>query len=138
MPATSCAVTSLPAPPIVERLDRLVAGLAGDGVHRSLASSGGDLNVNLAHLDPGAAIAAHVNDEIDVLFVVLAGNGVLHIDDTAHVLVASTLAYVVRGVRRSIVAGDAGLTYLTAHRARGPLDVTGTSQADDNDNPSLR
>ncbi len=116
---------SSPALPTVVRLDRLVAaGLAGDGVHRSLAGDGDrDLNVNLAHLDPGSEITDHINEDVDVLMVVLAGTGQLRIDATDHELVASALAYIARGRRRSIVAGPGGLTYLTAHRSRGPLRV---------------
>lgn len=113
---------------VVRLEDTLAAGLTGDGVHRSLAGDG-DLNVNLAHLDAASAIAGHVNDEVDVLVVVLAGTGRLEVGDAHHDLAPSTLAYVTRGERRSIVAGPDGLTYLTVHRARGPLRVAGTARS---------
>jgi quercetin dioxygenase-like cupin family protein len=113
-----------PARSTVIRLDELIAaGLAGDGVHRRLASDDGDLNVNLAHLDAGSTLGEHVNDEVDVVVLVLAGSGRLRIDDADHDVVTSSLAYVARGSRRSIDAGPDGLTYLTAHRARGPLQL---------------
>lgn len=109
--------------------DILAAGPSGDGVHRPLASGDGDLNVNLAHLDPGSRIEAHDNHEVDVLLLVLAGTGKLCVDQIEHELVTSDLAYIDRGSRRSIVAGRDGLTCLTAHRARGPLRVTGRPPA---------
>jgi len=121
-------VPSPAAPSIVVRLDDGAARrLSGDGVHRSLAAADGDLNVNLAHLDPGSEIADHVNDDVDVLVVVLSGSGQLRVGETHHDLVPNTLAYLARGDRRSIAAGPQGLTYLSAHRARGPLQVAGAA-----------
>lgn len=108
----------------VVRLDQVLAtGLRGDGVHRSLGGGDGDLNVNLVHLDEGSTIAEHRNREVDVLVVVLDGTGRLRVDEREDDLVANTVAYIARGETRSISAGPGGLTYLTAHRARGQLRV---------------
>ena len=109
---------------VVRLHDILATDLAGNGVHRTLTDGAGDLNVNLVHLDAGSEIAGHVNSEVDVLMIVLEGNGLLHVDDASHEIVASSLAYVTQGRQRSIVAGPDGLTYLTAHRSRRPLSVT--------------
>jgi quercetin dioxygenase-like cupin family protein len=109
---------------VVRLHDILATDLAGNGVHRTLTDGAGDLNVNVVHLDAGSEIADHVTSEVDVLMIVLEGNGLLRIDETDHALVASALAYIASGRQRSIVAGPEGLTYLTAHRARGSLRVS--------------
>lgn len=104
-------------------LDRIVEqAAAGDGVHWAL-SGNPDLNVNLVHLDPGRAVAAHVNDAVEVAVVVLAGAGTTTVDGVAHELAPHTLVVVPAGAERSLAAGDEGLTYLTVHRQRGPLAI---------------
>lgn len=95
---------------------------SGNGVHWSLAT-GDDLNANLVHLDPGSGVKAHTNHEVDVVVIVLEGNGRLSIDTTDHDLAPHVLALAVRGSERSISAGPFGLTYLTVHRRRDPLRI---------------
>jgi quercetin dioxygenase-like cupin family protein len=97
--------------------------ISGDGVHWSLAPEG-DLNVNLAHLEAGSAVATHTNTEVDVVIVVLSGAGVLSVNGSAHELTEHTLARVPKAADRSLVAGPRGLTYLTVHARRGPLAVS--------------
>lgn len=92
-------------------------------MHWSLEGDG-DLNVNLAHLDPGSQVAAHVNREVDVVLIVLGGTGRLLLDTVDQELVAHVLVHAARGTERSIVAGPDGLTYLSLHRSRGPLGIT--------------
>lgn len=96
--------------------------LAGDGVHWTLAGSA-DLNANLAHLDPGHAVGAHVNDAVDVLVVVLVGDGEVAVDHEVHPVHAHVVVHVPRGAHRTIRAGGSGLTYLTVHRRRGGLAI---------------
>lgn len=110
-------------PPTVVRLDEiLTVDPSGDGVHWSL-QPGRDLNVNLVHLDPGSEVAAHTNEDVDVTLIVLTGTGRLRIDDANHELSPHVLALAAVGTERSIIAGPDGLTYLTVHRSRGPLDI---------------
>jgi quercetin dioxygenase-like cupin family protein len=85
---------------------------------------GGDLDANLVHLDPGGLIAAHTNDEVDVMILVIAGRGQLCIDSAVHSLRGDVLALVPKGSPREIRAGDQGITYLTVHRRRAPLRIT--------------
>lgn len=106
---------------VVELLDEH-AGIAGDGVVWALPDSE-DLNANLVHLDPGHEIGRHVNQEVDVIIVVLAGTGDLHVDDRVDALVAHAVAHIPKGTARHIQAGDDGLRYLTIHRRRGSLDI---------------
>lgn len=82
-----------------------------------------DLNANLVRLGPGAGVGAHRNDEVDVLVYVRSGAGDVRIDGRAHALGAGSLVLIRRGTTRSIHAGAQGLTYLTVHRRRGPLQI---------------
>jgi quercetin dioxygenase-like cupin family protein len=93
-----------------------------DGVHWTLPGPS-DLNANLVHLAPGSSMAEHVNREVDVLLVVVAGAGTLRVDGNGVTLDSLTVAHVPKGSTRALVAGDAGLSYLTVHRRRGPLQV---------------
>jgi quercetin dioxygenase-like cupin family protein len=96
----------------------------GDGVHWTL-SEPSQLNVNLVRLDPGSTVADHTNAEVDVVLVVLAGTGTLSVDGEATVLRPQVVAHIGRGRTRRIEAGtgDPGLSYLTVHVRRGPLQV---------------
>jgi quercetin dioxygenase-like cupin family protein len=84
---------------------------------------GGDLDVNLVHLQPDDSIGAHVNDEVDVVMTVIAGRGRVSIDGTSHELRSEVLVAVPKGSRREIFAGADGITYLSIHRRRQPLGI---------------
>lgn len=103
------------------QLDEVDAGHGPPGVVWSAPPS--ELNVNLVVLPPGASIAAHTNAEVDVLVVVVAGEGKLTTDGIIHGLVPTGAVVVPRGVKRSVVAGPSGIRYLSVHRARGALGV---------------
>lgn len=90
---------------------------------------GGDLDANLVRLDPGAAIDAHVNDELDVLVFVQSGTAVLTVDDQTQPLGPDHLALIPKGARRTIVAGNGGITYLSVHRRRAPLKISRSSKS---------
>ena len=106
-------------------LDKLVAS-AGDrvGVIWTLERSG-DLNANLVRFDAGGGVGEHVNEDVDVLFVGMAGSGSVRVSGEEHVLSAGALVFVPRGVRRSTSASTDGFAYLTVHRRRGPLRIGG-------------
>jgi mannose-6-phosphate isomerase-like protein (cupin superfamily) len=95
---------------------------AGDGVHWTL-DAGDDLNANLVRLDPGHEMGEHVNGEVDVLVVVLAGGGRAVVDTSTVELRPHVVCLVAKGARRSIHAGPAGLAYLTVHHRRGGLTI---------------
>jgi quercetin dioxygenase-like cupin family protein len=83
------------------------------------------LDANLVVLVQGQAVAAHRNDEVDVLVVVVDGAATVTVDDVPHELTAATVMLVPRGARRSIAPiGPDGVRYLSIHRRRGGLDVT--------------
>jgi len=109
--------------------DELVGSLAdasdgqvAGGVVWSLPHGGG-LDANVVRLAANGAIEQHVNDEVDVLLVVWSGAGELETDGRRIQLLPGTVALVPRWSRRAIVAHGAGLTYLSAHPARGPMVI---------------
>lgn len=100
-------------------VDLLSLPASGDGVAWSANPDG--VNVNLVVLGPDGTIAAHRNDAVDVLVVVLDGSLDVAVDD-ASVTVASGQATVIpRGTMRTLTAGVVGSRHLTVHRARPPM-----------------
>jgi len=96
---------------------------SGDGVHWTLRSPA-DLNANLVALEPGHQVGDHRNDAVDVLLVGVGGTGLVEVDDDELALAAHVLVHVARGTNRRIVAGPAGVRYLTVHLRRGPLRLS--------------
>jgi quercetin dioxygenase-like cupin family protein len=80
-----------------------------------------DLNATLLAWPAGGGVAEHVNDEVDVLVVVLAGSLRARVDGAEHELAAGALLLVPRGTVRALDAGPAGARYLSVHRRRAPL-----------------
>lgn len=118
------AETEQPRPGAVD----LSAVDGAGGVVWSVSPDG--FHTNLVVLDRGGSIAAHRNDGIDVLVVVLAGDGTATVDEVT-IELAPTLALLVpRGATRSVAAGDRGLRYLTVHAQRAPLGIGGRRSGD--------
>jgi quercetin dioxygenase-like cupin family protein len=106
-------------------LDDLVAAAPDRvGVIWALKESG-DLNANLVRFDAGGGVGEHVNEEVDVLFVGVAGSGWVRVEGEEHPLSAGMLVFAPRGARRSTAASSDGFAYLTIHRRPGPLRVGG-------------
>jgi quercetin dioxygenase-like cupin family protein len=102
------------------------AALALDGRSGAIWSlpHGGDLDANVVVLHPGDAVGAHVNDEVDVLVIGLAGAGVVTVDDGRHPLQRGALVHVPKSCERAItVEGEEPLVYVTVHRARAGLGI---------------
>ena len=85
----------------------------------------GDLNANLVRFDKGDGVGEHVNEEVDVLLVGVAGSGFVRVSGEEHTLCAGTLVFVPKGAGRSTVALSDCFAYLTIHRRRGPLKIGG-------------
>ena len=90
-----------------------------------LWSASNQLQTNVVALPPGLEMAAHVEAVLDVTLTVLAGALTLrHGPDDAdaeQVVVAPAVVVLPAGTRRSLTAGPAGATYLTAHQRRTGL-----------------
>jgi quercetin dioxygenase-like cupin family protein len=78
----------------------------------------GDLNANLISFPAGAGVGEHVNGELDVLIVGVAGAGAVVVDGVAHAIGPGAAILVPRGARRATRARSARFSYLTVHHRR--------------------
>lgn len=101
--------------------DLLGVDASGDGVAWSANPEG--VNVNLVVLGAGGSIEEHRNDAIDVALIVLDGRADVLVDGTSHAVSAGAAMVVPRGATRG-VRSEAGVRYLTIHRARPALSVS--------------
>jgi quercetin dioxygenase-like cupin family protein len=86
------------------------------GAAWSIASA--DLNATLVEWGPAEGVEPHRNDERDVLLVVVAGGGFVTVDGRRSDLRAPAAVLIPKGAERAIVAGKAGMRYVSAHRRR--------------------
>ncbi|MEU8483287.1 hypothetical protein [Streptomyces sp. NPDC048641] len=84
------------------------------------------LDANLVRLPAATVVTEHVEPDLDVLLVVLEGDGSLQHAGEEEQLAPGALVFVPRGERRSVTAGPDGLAYLTAHRRRPGLTIART------------
>lgn len=80
-----------------------------------------ELNLNIVRFAAGDGVAEHTNDEVDVIGVVLSGEGRVTIAGREERVGAGSLFYAPKGARRSILAVEGDLAYLTCHRRRTGL-----------------
>ena len=80
-----------------------------------------DLNINLLRFNRGEGVAEHVNSEVDVLILSVAGFGSVTIDGAIHDLPAGALIVIPKGARRSIAVTGETFAYVTCHRRRAGL-----------------
>jgi quercetin dioxygenase-like cupin family protein len=97
-----------------------LASLAAGGNHLGALwrLDGEDLQANLVRLGRGHRIQPHRNDEVDVLMVVVLGQGELSLDGQVHPLAPMVVAHLPKGTVRAIGAVDGPLAYLSVHRRR--------------------
>ena len=95
-----------------------------EGVVWTLEGSG-DLNANLVRFEAGRGVGEHVNDEVDVIIVGVAGSGFVGVDTEEHHVSNGGMVFVPRGARRYTRAATNGFSYLSVHRRRGPLQIGG-------------
>ena len=105
------------------KLSEIAASARGrSGVVWTL-EAGIELNANLVRFGIGGGVGEHVNDEVEVIVLGIAGSGVVEVDGEEHSVSNGTLTFVPRGVRRSTRSLSEDFVYLSVHRHRGPLQV---------------
>lgn len=82
-----------------------------------------DLNATLLEWPAGEGPVEHVNDQLDVLYVIVAGSATLTVDGEPRKLGTGGVTIVEKGARRALVAGPGGVRYVTAHKRRGGLQL---------------
>ena len=129
--------TEQPVPAIADLVALAGAAQAQEKAGPAWSLATGDLNLNLVRLPPGDAIPGHVNAEVDVVYLAVAGAGTIELGDAggggsaeahAHAMAPGGLFVVPKGLHRAIHAGEQGLAYLTCHRRRAGLMPTRASR----------
>jgi mannose-6-phosphate isomerase-like protein (cupin superfamily) len=99
-----------------------------------LAESGGtgpvfgqestDLDLTFLRWNAGHRIVAHANDEVDVVMIVVDGEGSVVVDEQKFEMEKGKALLIPKGTRREIVCGDSGMCYLNVHKRRQRLMPT--------------
>ena len=82
----------------------------------------------LLYWPAGDGVAEHINPNLDVLVVVIAGSGVVSVDGHEHAVCAGQLLLVHKKASRAIHSGPGGLRYLSIHRRRPALQIEPTAR----------
>ncbi|MER7702622.1 hypothetical protein ABTX81_06975 [Kitasatospora sp. NPDC097605] len=106
-------------------LDALLREAAADraGALWRLTGAERQLDANVVRLRPEAAVAEHVEPDLDVLLLGIAGRGTLRCGGVAQPLEPGVLRVVPRGAARGVSAGPEGVVYLTVHRRRPGMAI---------------
>ena len=80
-----------------------------------------DLDINLLVFPAGEGVAEHVNAEVDMLVVGIAGQGTVMIDGRPQHLSAGDAIAIPKGTNRGIQSMSDPFAYLSCHRRRGGL-----------------
>ncbi len=77
-----------------------------------------DLDLTLLTWQAHQQIAAHVNDEVDVVVIVVAGTGEVIVNAQVYPLTTGQALLIPRGTTRSIRCTGERFSYLSVHRRR--------------------
>ncbi|MFF4394387.1 cupin domain-containing protein [Streptomyces sp. NPDC001480] len=88
-----------------------------------LAEPGRQLDANVVRLPPTRRVDPHTEPDLDVLLLVVAGEGTLVSTEGSQPLGTGSLVWLPHGSTRGLVAGAAGLSYLTVHRRRPGMRI---------------
>ncbi|MET9764599.1 hypothetical protein ABZ016_36970 [Streptomyces sp. NPDC006372] len=118
-----------PGPRVLADTESLMAAdSTATGALWRLAEPGRQLDANLIRVPPGGRIATHTEPDLDVLVLVVAGDGTLAPEADPQPLAPGSLVWLPHGSARGLVAGDGGLSYVTVHRRRPGMRIgTGPS-----------
>jgi mannose-6-phosphate isomerase-like protein (cupin superfamily) len=103
---------------VLDLAERLAAG--GRGAILSLETE--DLDINLVRLEAGGGVNSHINREVDVLMVVVDGEGIVVANGTEYPLKTGQAIMIPKGTERSIRnPSESAFAYLSLHRRRRKL-----------------
>ncbi|MBR8639737.1 hypothetical protein KEF29_11580 [Streptomyces tuirus] len=88
-----------------------------------LSEPGRQLDANLIRIPPGGRIDPHTEPDLDVLLLVVAGDGSLGPAADPQPLGPGSLVWLPHGSARGLVAGSDGLSYVTVHRRRPGMQI---------------
>ncbi|NSC20220.1 hypothetical protein FM076_02925 [Streptomyces albus subsp. chlorinus] len=112
-----------PVPRVLCDTAALAADCAETGALWRLAEPGRQLDANLVRIPPGGRIDTHVEPDVDVLLLVVAGDGSVVTAEEAQPLTPGTLLWLPHGTARALTVGEGGMSYLTVHRRRPGMRI---------------
>lgn len=126
---TTPGATGAPVPRVLCDTESLVAGGSTPaGALWRLAEPGRQLDANLIRIPPRGRIDTHAEPELDVILLVVAGDGTLGCPAAdPQPLAPGSLVWLPHGSVRSLIAGESGLSYVTVHRRRPGLQIRARS-----------
>ncbi len=83
-----------------------------------------DLDLTLLTWENGRSIEAHINSEVDVVLLGVAGAGEVTVDGKKHELTPGVALLIPKGAERAISATSESFRYLSVHRRRRGLMPT--------------
>ena len=105
--------------PVIANLLDVLAAETGTGPIWSTEAD--DLDCTFVSWEQGGGVAVHVNQEVDVLMMVLSGDGVARIGGDEVKIKLGSVLLIPKGVERSIEAASTRLAYLNVHKRRKRL-----------------
>lgn len=110
-----------PPSPVSVNLLQAAQAMTHSGPQWSYESE--DLDMTLLSWDDGKSIETHVNSEVDVVWVGIAGEGTAIIDGQGHPLRPGVALLIPKGSERAVESASR-LSYLSVHRRRRGLMPT--------------
>lgn len=83
-----------------------------------------DLNLTLLSWESGGQVAPHVNSELDVVFIGVAGEGEVTINNQIFTLSPGKVLLIAKGSECAVRALNGKFSYLSVHRRRAGLMPT--------------
>ncbi|MFD5234027.1 hypothetical protein ACFWJ5_36970 [Streptomyces qaidamensis] len=115
-----------PVPRILGNVESLAATAPGSaGALWRLAEPGRQLDANLIRVPSRGSIDTHAETDLDVLLLVVGGDGTFGAADGPHPVEPGSLVRLPHGSVRNVTAGESGLTYVTVHRRRPGMQIQG-------------
>lgn len=106
-------------------------GPASTGAVWRLAEPARQLDANIVRIPPDQRVEPHVEPDLDVLLLVVAGGGTLITSDGHSSLSEGSLTWLPHGSTRGLVAGKQGMSYLTVHRRRPGMRIQSAGRGRD-------
>ena len=84
-----------------------------------------ELDCNFLRFDQGEGVPLHINAEIDVVGIVLEGEGFLQVDGEQRLLQEGDFFYIPKGTARKLRSAGGPFSYLSVHPRRPCLAPVG-------------
>jgi quercetin dioxygenase-like cupin family protein len=98
-------------------------GPASTGAVWRLSEPGRQIDANIVRIPSEQRVDTHAEPDLDVLLLVVAGDGTLITPEGPHPLGEGSLAWLPHGSTRALEAGPRGMSYLTVHRRRPGMRI---------------